>query len=275
MKEYINQPGHEVPDFTIGYYHYVSDEECGDETHPHNNTKNYKIDDVVESLIGKPSRDWFTWPFSFCLPLTIANQYGFVVKAAHDMTLYWGGDESKVALQATGYLDSPFEVQTYNTNFGSGVLTVENKFLLRTPPNVNLLVMPVPNHYIEGLYPLTGIVETDNLRRSFTFNIKMTTPHKKVYIKKGDWLAAFIPIPRFYVEKFELKNLEEEYSEEIIKNEREEMDKLLWERANHQEVGGDLGKPNDSGRRYFKGLFQDGSKFINHQKRISDGTLDE
>ena len=275
MSSYINDPDYEVPDFTIGYFSYQEEVDCQDPSHPHDNIKNYKIDDVVESLIGKPNRDWFTFPFSFCLPLSIANQYGFVVKAAHDMSLYWTGGESRVALQSKGYMDGEHEVQSYNTNFESGVLTIENKFLLRTPPNVNLMVMPVPNHYIEGLYPLTGIVETDNLRRSFTFNLKMTTPNKKVYIKKGDWLAAFIPIPRFYVEKFQLKNLEEIYPEEIIKNERDDMEKLLWERFNHKDIGGDLGKANDSGRRYFKGLFPDDTPYKNHQKRIVDGIIEE
>jgi hypothetical protein len=275
MKKYINQPGYEVPDFTIGYYPYTKEVDCSDESHKHPSAKDYKIDDVIESLVGKPNRDWFTYPYSFCLPLTIANQYGFVVKAAHDMTLYWTGGDARVALQATGYLDSGDDVQTYNTNFGSGVVTIENKFLLRTPPNVNLMIMPVPNHYIENVYPLTGIVETDNLRRSFTFNIKVTTPNKKIYINKGDWLAAFIPIPRFYVERFELKNLEDSFSKEIIDNERDEMESLLWERFHDKESGGDIGKPNDSGRRYFKGLFLDGSKFINHQKRISDGIIEE
>lgn len=274
MKSYINDPGNEVPEFTIGYYRYQNEIECGEEGHPHDNIKNYKIDDVVESLIGKPTREWFTYPFSFCLPLTIANQYGFVIKAANDITLYWTGGESSVSVQSVGYQHGEYEAQQYNTNFGAGVLTIENKFLLRTPPDVNLMVIPVPNHYIEGVYPLTGVVETDNLRRSFTFNLKVTTPHKKIYIKKGDWLASFIPVPRFYVEKFKLKNLEEIYSEEIIKNEREDMEKLLWERFNHKDHGGDIGKPNDSGRRYFKGLFPDDTPYKNHQKRIVDGIIE-
>ena len=72
-----------------------------------------------------------------------------------------------------------------------------------------------------------------------------------------------------------LRNLEDSFPKEILDNEREEMDSLLWERFNQQEIGGDLGKPNDSGRRYFKGLFLDESKFINHQKRISDGIIEE
>lgn len=275
MSSYINDPGNEVPEFTIGYYRYQEEVDCGEEDHPHNNIKNYKIEDIVESLIGKPNRDWFTYPFSFCLPLNIANQYGFVVKAAHDMTLYWTGGEAKASLQSVGYQSGDHEVQQYNTNFGSGVISVENKFLLRTPPNVNLMVIPVPNYYIEGVYPLTGVVETDNLRRSFTFNLKVTTPNKKIYIKKGDWLASFIPVPRFYVEKFKLKNLEEIYPEEVIKNERADMQKLLWERFHDKEIGGDMGKANDSGRRYFKGLFPDDTPFKNHQKRIVDGIIEE
>ena len=36
-----------------------------------------------------------------------------------------------------------------------------------------------------------------------------------------------------------------------------------------------MGKANDSGRRYFKGLFPDDTPFKNHQKRIVDGIIEE
>jgi hypothetical protein len=267
---YINQPGFEIPENTIGYYTYQRPDEkdCADPNHNHSNVKNFKIEDVVEPLIGKPTRDWFHYAYSFCLPLTIANQYGFVVKAAHDMTLYWTGEHALATIESEGFYKGETSVQSYNNNFGAGVITIENHFVMRTPPGINLMTMPVPNYYIEGIMPLFGVVETDNLRRTFTFNIKITTPYKRIYIKKGDWLSAFIPIPRYFVENFELKDVTNMYPEDVIENERSDMEKLLWERYNRMEIGGDMGKPNDSGRRYFRGEFPDGTPFPDHQKRI-------
>lgn len=267
---YINQPGFEVPENKIGYYTYQRPEQevCETPGHDHSNVKDFKIEDVVESLIGNPTRDWFTFAYSFCLPLTIANQYGFVVKAAHDMVLYWTGEDALATIESEGYYNGETSIQSYNNNFGCGVISIENHFVMRTPPGVNLMVMPVPNYFIDGVVPLFGVVETDNLRRTFTFNLKITATHKRIYINKGDWLASFIPIPRYYVENFELEDLSKSMPEDVIENERQDYDKLIWERFNESEIGGDLGKPNDSGRRYFKGEFPDGSLFPDHQKRI-------
>lgn len=253
---YINDPGFEVPKNTIAWYNYSE--------------QGYDIDDVVEPLIGHVNRDWFKHvSFSLCLPLTIANQYGFVVKAAHDIELFWDGTENPVQVKSDGFLDFN-SIQTYLNNFNHGILSIENKFILKTPLDVNILVTQPPNHYIDGIHFMTGIVEADNLRRSFTFNLKVTTPNKTIKIKKGDWLSGFMPIPRFYVESYDLVPATKIFSEEVLQNEKSNADNLQWERNSHKMYGGDRGKVNDSGRRYFKGIHINNKTYRNHQKRIKD-----
>lgn len=255
-KPYINDPGYEVPENTIAWYNYSE--------------QGYRIEDVVETLVGQPNRDWFNHiAFSMCLPLTIANQYGFVVKAQHDAELFWDGTENPVEVKSEGF-NNLQSIQSYLNNFRNGVLSIENKFILKTPPNVNILVTQPPNHYIDGLHFMNGVVESDNLRRSFTFNIRVTTPNKVIKIKKGDWLSGFIPIPRFYVENFELVPAKKLFSEELLYNERMSAENLQWERQNPEKEGGDIGKVNDSGRRYFKGIHVNHKPYRNHQKRIKD-----
>jgi len=255
-KDYINDKGFEVPENTIAWYNYTD--------------QNYNISDVVESLVGSPNRDWFNHiAFSMCLPLTIANQYGFVVKAVHDMELFWDGTDNPVQVTSEGFMNLN-SVQTYLNNFNHGILSIENKFILKTPHDVNIMVTQPPNHYIDGIHFMTGIVEADNLRRSFTFNLKVTTPNKKIYIKKGDWLSGFIPVPRFYVENYELVKASKLFSEEVLLNEKSSADRLQMERDSHKSFGGDGGKINDSGRRYFKGIHVNQKPYRNHQKRIKD-----
>ena len=53
-----------------------------------------------------------------------------------------------------------------------GVVTIQNRFTFRTPPDVNLMTINPPNYWIDGIQHMTGVIETDNLRRDFTFNLK-------------------------------------------------------------------------------------------------------
>jgi hypothetical protein len=254
---YINDDNNLVPEKTIVFYNQKENTD-------------YKIDEVVESLKGKIKRDFFTEPFYYCLPLTIANQYGFVIKSAFDIELYWTGDESPVHYKRinTSGQDNLESVQSYFNNFKNGILSIENAFILRTPPGVNTMVMQPPNYFIPGVIAMNGVVETDNLRRSFTFNLKMTEPNKKVKIKKGDWLAAIMPVPRYFVDSFSLEPAEKFFSTECLNNEIEDIKKLSFERNHSVHDGGDIGKPNDSGRRYFKGIYANDESYKDHQKRI-------
>ena len=78
-KDYINDDNFLVPEKTLAFY------ATKDTRH--------NLSDVIESLVGHPNRDWFSMTaFSFCLPLTIANQYGFVAKSNWDAEIFWDGN---------------------------------------------------------------------------------------------------------------------------------------------------------------------------------------
>jgi hypothetical protein len=252
--KYINDDGLEVPENTIAVIATEDD--------------NVDYNSCVKSLIGQPNRDWFIKYASFCLPLTIANQYGFAIIAQHDADLFWDGSMN-LQIDSQGF-NNHNSIQQYSNEFGPGVLTLDHKFLFRTPTGISLMAIQPPNYFIDGLQVVSGVVETDNLRRSFTFNIKVTTLNKKISIKKGDWLAAFIPVQRNFVEKFKLVPGKELFSQEILDNEKKNNVALAWQRNNHKDFGGDGGKINGSGRRYFKGIHADGSSYKNHQKRITE-----
>jgi hypothetical protein len=110
---------------------------------------------------------------------------------------------------------------------------------------------------------MTGVIETDNIRRDFTFNLKLTTPNLVVKIRKGDPLGAFIPLPRRYIDKFEIDLATNYFSDEVILNEYLEAVSLGEERN-----GPDKERPHQSGRRYFNGLHSDGTSYTDHQKKL-------
>lgn len=245
MTNYINTPGNEVPDNTILVV-------------PHSIDHPSHYEEIIESLAGKTKRNWFTDHFYFCTPLVIGNQYGFIIKSTRNFTVNWSGGEEEAIIT---YNDELENKQIFSNHFKNGVLTVQNRFALKTAPNINLMTIQPPNHYIPGLIAMTGVVETDNIRRDFTFNLRVTIPNFEIKVKAGDALGAFIPIPRGTIEKYKVKLITDIFSKEQHILEIEESNKLASERANE-----DKSRPHASGRRYFKGVHTTGELYKNHQK---------
>ena len=121
-----------------------------------------------------------------------------------------------------------------------------------------------PNYYTAGLTAMTAVVETDNIRRDFTFNLRMTIPEMKVHVKAGDPIAAFIPIARNTVEKYEIKLITDVFSTEQHLLEVMESDTLGKERQTR-----DKDRKRGNGQRYFKGEHTNGQRYLNHQKKLN------
>jgi hypothetical protein len=118
-----------------------------------------------------------------------------------------------------------------------------------------------PNYVIPNITVMTGVVECDNLRRDFTFNLKVQIPGIRVQVTKGTPIAAFIPIPRYFADQFELKNAEDVFDEETINEEINATND-----ANIHRSTVELELPNQVGRFYFKGTDVYGNEFPDHQK---------
>jgi hypothetical protein len=219
---------------------------------------------VVESLKGNIKRDWFVKHAYWCLPLTIANQYGFGIKTLKTFTVEWDGSatNSGVKVDILNHGNNP-DFQNISSHFGMGTVTIQNRFTFRTPPNVNLMTINPPNYWIDGIQHMTGVVETDNLRRDFTFNLKITRPNHKITIQAGTLIGCVIPIPRYFVDRFELQNASTVLTSAEIKEEQQAMQDFGTERRTI-----DTKKPYGNGRRYFNGIDIYDTPFVKHQKRI-------
>ena len=109
---------------------------------------------------------------------------------------------------------------------------------------------------------MTGVIESDNLRRGFSFNLKVEQPGVTTKIKKGTPIAAFIPVPRYFSDQFEIKNAEDIFSEEVI---LEEINASV-DASIHREVMEEI-LPNNVGKLYNDGIDVYGNKFLDHQKK--------
>jgi hypothetical protein len=248
---YLNDPGYEVPENKI----LTISNNIGDDG-------NYK--NIVKSLKGNIKRDWFNSHFYYCLPINIGNQYGFVIESIRDFEVEWDGTYDKAGDVAINFLNEDNSYSQFITSsFGNGVLTIQNDFSLKTPPGINLMTIQPPNMYIPGMIAMTGVIETDQIRRDFTFNLKITHPKEKIVVKKGDPLGAFIPIPRYFVDNFEVDNVDNYFDQQLHLNEKNDGSELARQRANE-----DKQKPHESGRKYFNGEHAFGERYSDHQKRM-------
>ena len=224
-------------------------------------------DTVFLPLRGQHKRDWFSKHAYLCLPLVIGNQYGFALKSLFHATFLWNGGpepaDTTITVHNTEEADAFGSLQLLASQFGLGIVTVQTAFALRTPPEVNLMTLQPPNAFIDGLQNLTGVVEADNLRRDFTFNLKITRPDHPIEIKVGDLLAAVIPIPRGFVERFEMVDAYEAVSPDTVALEQQTARDFGRER---EEV--DAKNKRGVGRRYFKGEDVYGQRFEHSHQQV-------
>jgi hypothetical protein len=217
--------------------------------------------DRVNKILYRPSkkRDWFTPHFYNCLPLSIANQYAIVLNTEYSFDFVWNGGMSPFDIKINYHVPDEVVPTLYpkiTSHFGSGILTIECPFILKTPDNVNIMTVNPPNYIIPNITTMNGVVETDNLKFTFTFNLKIQEPNVLSKINANTPIAAFITVPRNFSDEFILKNAENIFTDEEIK---EELDI-----ANENSMQRQL--QTTPSKNYLKGMDVRGNKFNNHQK---------
>lgn len=230
-------------------------------------------EEVYLNLRGRNKRDWFSRHAYLCLPLVIGNQYGFAMRSLWRATLLWNGgpDPADTTVTIHNTEDGPRHgsLQTMVSNFGLGIVTVQAAFALRTPPGINLMTLQPPNFFIDGLQNMTGVIEADNLRRDFTFNLKLTRANFPVQIEVGDVIAGVLPIPRGFVERFDMVDACQLFSAVEIAEEQQTARDFGRERLERDPL-----RPDGVGRRYYEGEDVYGNKFPNlHQIRLKAGRV--
>jgi len=144
-------------------------------------------------------RDWMdAMPNKFayrCLPLTIANQTGWIVNNPVGFTAAWTGHAAAGNVHFRFDTDAATWGGWVNNQFGHGIITWNTPFLFRTRPvDSRLLILGPANRFKHGVQPLTAIVESDWMNASFTMNWKLTGPGQVVRFDAGEPLFQVVPL---------------------------------------------------------------------------------
>jgi hypothetical protein len=213
----------------------------------------------------KIHRDWMQETddkFAYkCLPLNIANQYGWSVLAPFDFKVAWNGGKVPGSVEI---FNVPQKYKnTISSHFGNATFTINLDFIIKTPKEYSLYIRGVPNKDYGILTPLDAIVETDWLPFTFTYNFKFSDTGI-VEFREGEELFSFFPIKRDSVENFSI-------TAKSIKDDPDLMKDYIELSRSRDEA---LLKQNPENKYEFQRFYIDGKSpsktydIINHIKRI-------
>jgi hypothetical protein len=126
-----------------------------------------------------------------CLPLVIANQWGWQITCPTDVRATWDGGPGLDALRVE--VDPQYGA-AIKSQFGTGILTFSPPWLFRTPPGWDLYLKGPSNRWKPNCHPLEGVIETWWLNYTFTVNWRLIEPGT-IEFAKGESIGQLVPVP--------------------------------------------------------------------------------
>lgn len=153
--------------------------------------KVYKHPDYdTDFFVLKTNRDWMDNSLDKhaykCLPVTLANCLGWSFSLPEDISFILHSSTDTVEI-LSGEKYSSVDRTNGTISFISGI-TIQSDI-----PE-SLLIMPVPNQFIDGVSPFTSIINTSVLKAPIPSAWKITRHDEVISIKSGTPIAAIIPI---------------------------------------------------------------------------------
>lgn len=184
--------------------------------------KAHYLNDSKETITpAQYERDWMNENEGFayrCLPLSIANQFGWNILCPVSFKATWNGSnyyENSFNLIFDKYDPSNISVTSH---FGQGILTFTLPFLFRTEKSYGLFVRGPTNYIKHNITYLDAFVETDWLNFSFTYNIKFQKPNVEVEFKKDEPLLSFFPLNLQFMKDVDIEISSIQEDKEFSKN---------------------------------------------------------
>ena len=220
------------------------------------------VPNPVDVVTAPSRREWMDnyperHPYR-CLPLQIANSYGWQLLSPFSFEAEYGGGVAPGDIRMTLPNDISESESFVETHFGHGVLTFRTGYIFRTQPGWQLLVSGPKNHPKDAISPFDGLIETDWLPYPFTVNWQFTRPGR-IRFEKDEPFCQLVPVLQHALEWIEPEILNIHNDPHLCRQYEEWLNK----RAN------DCPHDGQRGREYMRGEFADGTKVARHQTKLS------
>lgn len=197
-----------------------------------------------------PKRDWMNPGIYNCYPVTMANVFGYGIYFDEDISFVWDGenDNPPKSLSGKKYL---WEGRS------GGIVSFSTGLVFKSPKNVSLLTIPVPNHFDERYFTLSSILSTSFFTGELSIACKINEKYinKEIVISAGTDIACVIPISLSELNNSNLNIISSGYPFERIHDRKSYIDSL------HDYF-------NKTGKRlrlYKKGIDENGNKVGEHE----------
>jgi hypothetical protein len=131
-----------------------------------------------------------------CLPMTLANAYGWDILCPVPIAIHWNGGPAlaDLTIKALKPLPGGGPVQYFcRSHFSSGIVTMHVDYVFRTDPGWSLLATGPFNSPKANAYPLTGIIDSDRLSYPFTMNWQVLHAGD-VRFEEGEPFCSIFPV---------------------------------------------------------------------------------
>jgi hypothetical protein len=126
-----------------------------------------------------------------CLPLTIANSFGWELLSPTTFEATWNGGMTQTDVEIVVRSGDP---ELVTSHFGTGVITFHTGYLFRTESGISLMAMGPPNSPKDGITALAGVIETAWAPYPFTMNWRFTRPNTTVRFEEGEPFCFLVPV---------------------------------------------------------------------------------
>lgn len=135
-----------------------------------------------------------------CLPLAIANTHGWDILCPMDIEIIWNGGNKieDLIVQSPDGQSAVHHIAM--SHFSGGIVTFHTNYLFQTEESWQLMASGPANSPKDGIYALTGLIESDWLPMPFTMNWQMTRPGRVKFLKGEPYCTVF-PIQQAIVEQ--------------------------------------------------------------------------
>jgi hypothetical protein len=121
-----------------------------------------------------------------CLPVTLANCLGWSFSLPEDISF--------ILHSSTGHVEILSGHKYSSVDRTNGTISFISGITIRSEKPQSLLIMPVPNQFIDGVSPFTSVVNTSVLKAPIPSAWKITRYDQAITIKSGTPITAIIPI---------------------------------------------------------------------------------
>lgn len=125
-----------------------------------------------------------------CFPVTLTNSLGWGLSFPEDISFIWDGisdtySEHVKILQGHKYVSNGRANATISFNTG---------LIFKTSPDLSILQMPVPNLFLDGVFPFSTLISTSFFSGPLPCAWKITKPNTIITIKANTPIISIIPI---------------------------------------------------------------------------------